>query len=90
MHPVVPGQAELLELAVVVEPKAVADQLADRLALVVLQHGEAAARDRRAQQQQRGGQQRIPGGIARHIAGGGPGQQAAGLVDGAAEILRHQ
>ncbi len=87
MNPVVPREAELLELAVIAEPQAVADQLPDRLALIVLHHGEQPAPDGGPQEQEGGRQQGFLGHRPVRASGGGAGQDSARLIDRLAEVL---
>jgi hypothetical protein len=89
VDPIVPGKTESLQLAVIVEPEVIADHLANRLALVVLHHGEEAAQHAGAHQQQGGVKQGVPcrlSGIAIDRAG----QQALDLVDRLAHVLGHE
>ena len=86
---VVPGEAEGLELAVIGQAQVVADELADRLALVVLQHGEEAAQDAGPHQEER----RVHEREARVALSPGRGrarEQPLGLVHRLADELRHE
>ena len=87
MHPVVETKTEPLQLLVIGKAQAVADHMADRLADVVVQHGEDAAQDARAEQHESDGEQRR---LGLFLAGPAAGQEAVGVVHRLAQELRDE
>ena len=86
VHPVVVAEREGLHLGVEIEAHPVADELAERLPLVVLHHREESAEDRGDEDESRGVGQRGAGRgvVARRR------EQSLRMVDGLADELRDE